>query len=867
MGGITLAQDEQTVRTAAPGATAPPPSPDGPPHHPDPALPPVPGPRRAGLALTGLALAVLLAALQQLALAAVLPAVTADLPGRPDRATWAVTAFLLTATASLPLHGKLGDLYGRKAVFQGALTLFVAASALAGWARTPDELVALRAVQGLGAGGVLTGAQALAADLAPARRRGRHLGVLAAVFTVATVTGPLLGGYVTETASWRWTFHLAVPGGLAALAVVGAALRPSTPAGRGRGSAAAHRRARPDVLGALLLTAATACLVLLLTWGGTAHAWTSRTILGLACAAAGSALLHLVVAHRAPEPVIPLRLLRDPVFLVCAVVGAVVGVALLGVAVCLPALLRQDGARGALDTWLLILPLLGALAAASLVSGHLVSRTGHYAVHAVIGTAVAAVGMWLLSQLDADTPRLDHSVWQAVLGTGIGLVLPVLVLAVQNAARPGDVGAATGALTLCQQIGASAGVTLLGTLFAGPRPLPPVLRHGYAHVYADAAPRILLHLVPVLAVGLFVAFFLKERPLVSDPRPAAGAVPAARGPRPVPPPGPTPAYAGPEPTGATPADAVPTGVATPADAVPPHAMPVDAAPLDAGPAASRAAVPLAGAAAPPPPEAAYGPASLPAPGAPVCGTVRHHDGSPVPGAALTLIDVRGRQTGRGASGADGRYALSTPAPGAYVLIASAAGHQPRAVTLTAGDRPDGAVELDVVLGGAGRLSGVVTTPDGSPVQDAGVTLTDVRGDVVATARTASDGGYLLTELIAGEYTLASGAPGLRPTAVPVTVQAARETRQDVELAGGAVLCGTVRAPGGRPVEDARVTLLDAAGNVVDTLTTGPDGIFRFVDVPSGAHTVIATGYPPVATALSVTGGGRTERDVLLGHDA
>ncbi|WP_228973932.1 MFS transporter [Streptomyces sp. DH12] len=804
--------------------------------------------------MTGLALAVLLAALQQLALAPVLHAVTADLPGRPDRATWAVTAFLLTATAALPLHGKLGDLYGRKPVFQCALALFVAATALAGWARTPDELVALRALQGVGAGGVLTGAQALAADLAPARRRGRHLGLLAAAFTVATVSGPLLGGYVTETASWRWTFHLAVPGGLVALAVVGAALRPPAASGRGRGSAAAHRRARPDLLGALLLTAATTCLVLLLTWGGTAHAWTSRTILGLACAAAGSALLHLVVAHRAPEPVIPLRLLRDPVLLVCAVVGAVVGVALLGVAVCLPALLRQDGgARGALDTLLLILPLLGALAAASLVSGHLVSRTGHYAVHAVIGAAVAAVGMWLLSQLDADTPRLDHSVWQAVLGTGIGLVLPVLVLAVQNAARPGDIGAATGALTLCQQLGAGAGVTLLGTLFAEPHSLPPTLRHGYAHVYADAAPRILLHLVPVLALGLFVAFFLKEKPLVSDPHPAAGAVPPARGPRPVPPPGPAPAHAGPVPAG--PADAAP------ADAVPHHA-----APADGVPAASRDSAPRVGRPSPPP-EAAYGPASLPGPGAPVCGTVRHHDGSPVPGAALTLIDVRGRQTGRGASGADGRYALSTPAPGAYVLIASAAGHQPRAVTLTAGDRPDGTVELDVVLGGAGRLSGAVTTPDGSPVHDAGVTLTDVRGDVVATARTGPDGGYLLTELIAGEYTLTCGAPGLRPTAAPVTVQAARETRQDVELAGGAVLCGTVRAPGGRPVEDARVTLLDALGNVVDTLTTGPDGIFRFVDLPSGAHTVIATGYPPVATALDVAGGGRTERDVLLGHDA
>ncbi len=170
-----------------------------------------------------------------------------------------------------------------------------------------------------------------------------------------------------------------------------------------------------------------------------------------------------------------------------------------------------------------------------------------------------------------------------------------------------------------------------------------------------------------------------------------------------------------------------------------------------------------------------------------------------------------------------------------------------------------------MLGGAGRLSGTVTTADGTPVADAAVTLTDGRGDVVASARTGPGGGYRLTDLVAGAYTLVAGAPALRPTALPVSVRADRETRQDVELAGGAVLRGTVRAPGGRPVEAARVTLLDAAGNVVDTLTTGPDGIFRFVDLSGGAYTVIASGYPPSATALQVAGGGRTERDVHLDH--
>ncbi|GAA4893838.1 MFS transporter [Streptomyces coeruleoprunus] len=846
MGGITLAKDERAGRAAAePDDDTAPPSPGGPPATPAETAPaPGPGPRHVGLVLCGLVLALVPAALQQLAVGPALPAVAADLPGPSGHLSWTVIAYLLTATVAVPLHGKLGDLYGRKGVFQFALVLLLAGSALAGWARTLDELVAFRALQGLGAGGVLTGVQAITADLVPARRRGRHLGLLGAAFAVASVGGPLLGGHLTELASWRWVFYVTLPPGLLALAVVAAALKLPPPT----------RRARPDVLGALLLAAASTCLILLIAWAGEGHPWNSRVTIGLVCGAIGTTLLYLAVAACVPEPVIPLRLLRDPVFLVSALVGTVLGTALLGVATCLPVFLQAAGGATVPHTALLLLPLLGSLTVASLVSGHLISRTGHYTVYAVIGAAVAVVGMWLLSQLETGTPTLDHSVWQAVLGTGIGLLLPVLVLAVQNAAPPADLGAATAAHTFFRQIGACGGVTVLGTLFAdrltgaladrlpagtpAPAPgsvtpqmlgtLPPAVRDGYVQAYADAAPRILLHLVPVLALGLFVAFFLKEKPLVSDHTPAAGSVPPARTPAPVPPPGlPVP---------------------------PPEA---DRAP---GPEAASFRIPPEPEPAPFP--LAAGPHLLPLPGVPVCGTVRHHDGSGVPGAALTLIDVHGRQTGRGASGTDGRYALSTPATGTYVMIAAAAGHQPQAVTVTVGDRP---VELDVFLGGAGRLTGTVVTADRTPVHDAAVTLTDARGEVVATTRTGPDGGYALTELVAGEYTLAVGAPGLRPAALPVGVHAARETRQDVELAGGAVLRGTVRAPGGRPVEDARVTLLDAAGNVVDTLTTGPDGIFRFVDLTAGAYTVIASGYPPVATVLQVAGGGRAERDVQLGH--
>ncbi|MFJ6215816.1 MFS transporter [Streptomyces sp. NPDC092296] len=790
-------------------------------------------PRQVRLVFAGLMLALFLAALDQTIVATALPRIVGELHGL-DRMSWVVTGYLLASTVVLPLYGKLGDLFGRARVFRVAIAVFIVGSALAGRSHTIDQLILFRAVQGIGGGGLMIGVQSIIADIVPPRDRGRYMGLIGAVFGVSSVAGPLLGGWFTDGPGWRWCFWVNIPIGAVALLVTLVVLRLPRPTAR----------PRLDLPGALLLAVASTCLVLATSWGGTEYGWTDPVILELGAATLGCLLLFVLAERRAAEPVIPLRLFRDGVFNVSGGIGVVVGVALFGAASYLPSFLQMVNGASATGSGLLMLPMMGGIVLASIASGQLISRTGRYKVFPITGGALSTVGMALLGLLlHADTPYAVSAAAMAVLGLGVGLVLPVLVLVVQNSVSPRDIGTATSANNYLRQIGGSVGAAVFGALFharltdrlahtlpaarpGGPalpdtdsitpelvRALPGPLRSGYITAYADAMPRIFLYLVPVLALGFALAFLLKEKPLATHP--------AASGP-----------------------------AAAPADLrLPPQAAPEPAsAPLSAPVSVSVFASPT------PNPAGA-------APGIPLRGTVREPDRGVVRNAVLTLIDMDGRQVARAGSGGDGGWALAAPRSGHYVLIAAASGHQPQAVTVAVGTRP---VDLDVVLGGTGRLTGAVRSAEGAPVADAAVVLTDGRGEVVASGHTDSDGAYDFRDLVAGDYTMAVSARAYRPAALAVSIGASGGTRQDVALTGSGTLRGTVRTSGGHPVADARVTLLDSAGTVVAAVTTSADGAFRFSDLEPGEYTVIASGYPPVATALRLEDG-HTERDLHLSH--
>jgi EmrB/QacA subfamily drug resistance transporter len=487
--------------------------------------------RRLLLPFSGLLLAMFIAALDQTIMATALPTIAGDLGGL-SQLPWAVTAYVLAAAAATPVWGKASDLYGRKDLLRGAIVLFVAASALSGISQSIGELIAFRAIQGLGAGGVMTLAMATVGDLVEPRERGRYQGYIQFVFVLASVAGPLLGGLFVDHLSWRWVFYVNLPVGFGALALL--TLYLNIPAVR--------RPARIDFLGAALLAAAVSAILLLTTWAGDRYAWGSAPIIGLA---AGAVILLGAFAwqeRRAPEPVLPLRLFRDPVFVVVSGALFITTLSLFAAIVFLPVFLQLVTGASATKSGLLVLPLLLTSAVTTVVSGRIMARTGRYKVFPVIGLALMGLGLLLLSTLDASSPRLTAAVFMAVFGAGFGMVTQILMVAIQNAVDPREIGTATASANLFRALGGSVGVTVYGAVFTGglrhwlplklPGQLPrgidprgiqaspgrihafaPAVQHGVAQAVANSLHDVFLTAAPLALAGFLLVLALREVPL------------------------------------------------------------------------------------------------------------------------------------------------------------------------------------------------------------------------------------------------------------------------------------------------------------------------------------------------------------------
>ncbi|MGX9901429.1 MDR family MFS transporter [Arthrobacter sp. SA17] len=414
-----------------------------------------PGKQHVVLVFVGLMLSMLLAALNQTVLSTALPTIVGELHGVSDM-LWVITAFILTSTISMPVYGKLGDLMGRKSLLIAAIILFMIGSVIGALATDMGVLITARVIQGLGGGGLMILSQAVIADVVPPRERGKYMGMMGGVFAIASVAGPLLGGWFTEGPGWRWVFWINIPLGLLALA--GAAFFLKVPKHAGK--------PKLDLGGMLLMAAATTCLVLFATWGGSKYDWNDPIILSLIAGTVLSAAAFVLVERRTAEPIMPLHLFKDLNFNLSTLAGLLIGVAMYGAIGYLPTYLQMAFSVNATESGLLMIPMMGALLVASVISGQLVSRTGRYKWMPISGALLVAAALVLLSTLTPESPLWEICAYLAVMGLGLGLSMQILVLVVQNSFPLREVGTATASNNFFRQIGATLGSAVVGSLFA-----------------------------------------------------------------------------------------------------------------------------------------------------------------------------------------------------------------------------------------------------------------------------------------------------------------------------------------------------------------------------------------------------------------
>ncbi|MDP9101297.1 MAG: MFS transporter [Actinomycetota bacterium] len=498
----------------------------------------------------GLMMGMLLAALDQTIVSTALPHIVGDLGGL-DHLSWVVTAYLLSSTASTPLYGKLSDLYGRRTVYRTAIVIFLVGSVLAGASQSMLQLVGSRAVQGLGGGGLISLAMAIVGDVIPPRQRGRYQGYFGAVFGISSVAGPLIGGFFSDsTLGWRWVFYINLPLGIAALVVTSAVLK-HVPFSR--------REHVIDYAGATLMVGGVSSLLLVTVWGGTVYAWTSWQVITAAVLGVVLTVSFVLRERVAREPILPLRLFRDPVFSVSSGIAFLVGFMMFGSIIFLPLYLQVVDGASATSSGLQLVPLMLGVVSASVASGRLISRIGRYKAFPILGTALASVGLLLLSQLSVHTSRLVISADMALLGAGIGCVMQVLILAVQNSVHRNDLGIATSSNAFFRSMGGAFGTSVFGavlshrltselshrlpgvagnigkggaTLLRSPEKLkllPPHIHEALITSFVMAVRTVFLTAVPFAVTAFLLALALRESPLrdsphVTNPAPSGGEV-------------------------------------------------------------------------------------------------------------------------------------------------------------------------------------------------------------------------------------------------------------------------------------------------------------------------------------------------------
>ncbi|MFB7211419.1 MFS transporter [Streptomyces sp. NPDC056255] len=787
-------------------------------------------------ALAGLMLGMFVAILSSTVVSNALPEIISDLGGGQSAYTWVVTASLLAMTATTPLWGKLSDLFSKKLLVQIALIIYVAGSVVAGMSTSSGMLIACRVVQGIGVGGLSALAQIVMAAMIAPRERGRYSGYIGAVFAVATVGGPLLGGVITDTSwmGWRWCFYVGVPFAVIALIVLQKTLKLPV----------VKREVKVDWWGAFFISAAVSLLLVWVTFAGDKYDWLSWQTAAMVIGSLVLAGIFVAVESKASEPIIPLRLFRNRTITLASLASLFVGIAMFAGTVFFSQYFQLARGKSPTMSGVMTIPMIAGLFVSSTVSGQIITKTGRWKAWLVSGGFLVTAGLGLLGTIRYDTEYWHIAVFMAVMGLGIGMMMQNLVLATQNQVAPSDLGSASSVVTFFRSLGGAIGVSALGAVMANrvthyvkdglaelgpkgaamghggtggggipdldklPAPFRTVVESAYGHGVGD----VFLYAAPAALIAFLITIFIKEVALKTN---ASSEAPAT----------------------ATEAVEAPAAIAdAPVSQVAATATSVDT--LEAPVATLH--------------------------GTSVRGVVRGAEGAPVARAAVTLISLAGRQLGRSVAQADGSYGLDAPGSGSYVLIASADGFQPQASTVVVGDEP---LVYDILLSGTSGLAGVVRAAEtAAPVDGAMVIVTDVRGDVLATGKSGEAGEFTFGELVPGSVTVAVNAAGFRPLALPVEIGGQGVTRVEAALQSGALVQGVVRAGAARrPLPDARVTLVDAAGNVVATSTTGADGAYAFTDLDAGEYSVIATGYPPVASALTVAGRGADGHDIELAH--